>query len=40
VVIYGAPIVDPVQLIGKMEGIVPICTSLFGEKGALWTCMH
>lgn len=31
VVIYGAPIVDPVMLIGKMQGMVPICTALFGE---------
>ena len=34
VVIYGAPIVDPVMLIGKMQGVVPICTALFGEL--LW----
>ena len=31
VVIYGAPIVDPVALLGRMEGVVPICLSLFGE---------
>ncbi len=46
VVLYGAPIVDPVQLLGKMEGLVPICVSLFGEgarpgrggrMGARWT---
>ena len=31
VVIYGAPVVDPVALLGKMEGVVPICLSLFGK---------
>ncbi len=31
VVMYGAPITDPVQLLGKIEGVVPICISLFGE---------
>jgi hypothetical protein len=31
VVMYGAPVVDPVQLLGKMQGLVPICLSLFGE---------
>ncbi len=42
VVIYGAPIVDPVQLLGKMQGVVPICISLFGEQTAAtfgsWVC--
>lgn len=33
VVIYGAPIVDPVQLLGKLEGLGPICLSLFGAGG-------
>lgn len=37
VVIYGAPIVDPVQLLGKMQGVVPICISLFGEQTATTT---
>jgi cytosine/uracil/thiamine/allantoin permease len=30
VVIYGAPVVDPVQLLGRMESPVAICVSLFG----------
>lgn len=35
VVIYGEAIIDPVQLLGRMEGLVPICISLFGEGGGL-----
>eukprot|EP00798_Chlamydomonas_sp_ICE-L_P004169 gene4169-14269_t len=31
VVIYGAAVVDPVALLGKMEGVVPICLSLFAN---------
>ncbi len=31
VVIYGEAIIDPVQLLGRMEGLVPTCLSLFGE---------
>ncbi|KAF5827855.1 permease for cytosine/purines, uracil, thiamine, allantoin-domain-containing protein [Dunaliella salina] len=36
-VIYGAPITDPVQLLGKMEGTLPICLSLFGLTAATLT---
>mmetsp|Transcript_23671 Transcript_23671/g.51937 ORF Transcript_23671/g.51937 Transcript_23671/m.51937 type:complete len:568 (+) Transcript_23671:24-1727(+) len=37
VVIYGEAIVDPVQLLGKMEGLLPILTSLFGLMWATLT---
>jgi NCS1 family nucleobase:cation symporter-1 len=37
VVMYGAPVVDPVQLLGKMQGLVPICLSLFGLMWATLT---
>lgn len=37
VVIYGAPIIDPVQLLGKLEGLGPICLSLFGLMWATLT---
>ncbi|GAX80566.1 hypothetical protein CEUSTIGMA_g8003.t1 [Chlamydomonas eustigma] len=37
VVIYGHPITDPVQLISKLEGLAPICLSLFGLMWATLT---
>ncbi|GLC56096.1 hypothetical protein PLESTB_001063900 [Pleodorina starrii] len=37
VVIYGEPIIDPVQLLGRMEGVLPICISLFGLMWATLT---
>ncbi|KAG2437358.1 hypothetical protein HXX76_006013 [Chlamydomonas incerta] len=37
VVIYGEAIIDPVQLLGRMEGLVPICISLFGLMWATLT---
>ncbi|KAG1663969.1 hypothetical protein FOA52_001095 [Chlamydomonas sp. UWO 241] len=37
VVIYGAPIVDPVQLVGKMKGALPVCIALFGLMWATLT---
>ncbi|KAG2487231.1 hypothetical protein HYH03_014203 [Edaphochlamys debaryana] len=37
VVIYGEAIIDPVQLLGRMQGIVPICLSLFGLMWATLT---
>lgn len=35
IVIYGAPVADLVQLLGRMEHPVAICISLFGGCGAL-----
>jgi cytosine/uracil/thiamine/allantoin permease len=31
VVIYGAPVVDPVQLLSHMKQPLAVCVSLFGE---------
>jgi hypothetical protein len=33
VVIYGAPVVDPVQLLSHMKQPLAVCVSLFGEWG-------
>ncbi|GLI62361.1 hypothetical protein VaNZ11_004980 [Volvox africanus] len=37
VVIYGEAIIDPVQLLGRMQGVFPICISLFGLMWATLT---
>ncbi|MEW5309007.1 MAG: hypothetical protein WDW38_000921 [Sanguina aurantia] len=37
IVIYGHAISDPVQLLGRMEGLAPICLSLFGLMWATLT---
>uniref|UniRef100_A0A7R9V9M8 Nitrate reductase n=2 Tax=Chlamydomonas euryale TaxID=1486919 RepID=A0A7R9V9M8_9CHLO len=37
VVIYGAPVIDPVQLVGKMEGTAAVCTALLGLMWATLT---